>query len=373
MIQFTDKRLYLKGTCASYLLDPNTGAVRYYTNKGQTANLETSVTMGEIRAGLGNPISAIIPSDSAVNVNFAAADFSLFAKAANAGAAINYSAVVPVCDVVTAEGTSLSIDVTKGAPAAFYGSSRILCYIQTVGEKSPISTDGTAYEVNTTTGVISDFTATSGQQYKVWYYTNKASAQVAAISTLIDPMVFTYIQQMAVYANSSGSAQDAGTRVGWVYAVVPYLKLGGNASLNGDQSNPDTTSLTGQAVSYDDDVVSATCSNCGASNLAYYIYAPDDGSENVTGIAVVGGVFSVAKSTQGNQIPGRLVMANSQLVVPNPAGLIKYTATGAPSGTTVSADGKVTAGATTGDFDVTMEYPADGTAEYTNTVSVSIV
>ena len=90
-------------------------------------------------------------------------------------------------------------------------------------------------------------------------------------------------------------------------------------------------------------------------------------------IAVVGGVFSVPKSTQGQQIPGRLVMANSQLVVPNPAGLIKYTATGAPSGTTVSADGKVTAGATTGDFDVTMEYPADGTAEYTNTVSVSIV
>lgn len=371
MIQFTDKRLYLKGTCAAYLIDPSTGAIRYYTNKAQTANLETSVTMGEIHAGLGNPISAIIPSDSALNVNFAAADFSLFAKGANVGSALNYNAVVPVCQTVTAtSGGTLKISVTDGAPVAFYGSADVLCYVQTVGDASPIGTDGTAYTIGSD-GTVYGFTAVSGKQYKVWYYTNKASATVIPISTLIDPMILTFVQQMAVYANDAGG-QNSGTRVGWVYAVVPYLKLGGNASLTGDQSTADTTSITGQAVAYDDEVVSATCSNCGAGNLAYYIYAPDDGSESVTGIAVVGGTFSVAKSSKA-QIPGRLVMANSQLVVPNPAGLIKYAVSGsAPTGTSVSADGVVTAGSATGDFDVTMTYPATGTAQYTGTVAVSI-
>lgn len=369
MIQFTDKRLYLKGTCAAYLIDPSTGKIRYYTNKAQTANLETSVAMGEIRAGLGNPISAIIPSDSALNVNFTAADFSLFAKGANAGSTLNYNAVVPVCQTVTATSTALTVDVSDGAPVAFYGSSDIVCYVQTVGDSSAIGTDGTAYAISTA-GVVSGFAATSGKQYKVWYYTNKASAEVIPISTLIDPMILTYVQQMAVYANSTGG-ESSGTRVGWVYAVVPYLKLGGNASLTGDQSNADTTSITGQAVAYDDEVVSATCSNCGAGNLAYYIYAPDNGSEGVAGLAVVGGAFSVTKSTSA-QIPGRLVMENGQLVAPNPTSLIKYAATGAPSGTTVSADGVVSAGSTTGDFDVTMTYPATGTAQYKNTVSVSV-
>lgn len=372
MIQFTDKRLYLKGTCAAYLIDPSTGKIRYYTNKAQTANLETSVAMGEIRAGLGNPISAIIPSDSALNVNFTAADFSLFAKGANAGSTLNYSAVVPVCEVVTPKSGVTSLQVTvsdTGVPAAFYGSSKLVCYVQTVGDTSSISDDGEAYTIGTD-GTVADFVATSGKQYKVWYYTNKASAEVIPISTLIDPMILTYVQQMAVYANSTGG-ESSGTRVGWVYAVVPYLKLGGNASLTGDQSNADTTSITGQAVAYDDEVVSATCSNCGAGNLAYYIYAPDNGSEGVAGLAVVGGTFSVTKSTSA-QIPGRLVMENGQLVAPNPTSLIKYAATGAPSGTTVSADGVVSAGSTTGDFDVTMTYPATGTAQYKNTVSVSV-
>lgn len=51
MITFTDKRLYVKGTCSAILSDKNTGDIVYFSDKFQTGNMTTSVTTGEIRAG----------------------------------------------------------------------------------------------------------------------------------------------------------------------------------------------------------------------------------------------------------------------------------------------------------------------------------
>ena len=65
MIQFTDPKLYLKGTCLGIGADPKTGQILFYDNKFQTANFQTSLTMGEIRAGLGNAIATMLGSDSA--------------------------------------------------------------------------------------------------------------------------------------------------------------------------------------------------------------------------------------------------------------------------------------------------------------------
>lgn len=369
MITFTDRRLYLKGTCMALCLDPNTSEVLYYTNKAATANLETSVTMGEIRAGLGNPVSVILPSDSSLNVTFTASDFNLWVKAAQVGATLNYNAVVPVCQTITATGTSLTLDVTDGAPVPFYGSGEQLCYVQETGVAGTMAATGTPYPISDA-GAISGFTAVSGKTYKVWYYTNKASAQVATIESLFDPKVVTFIQQMAVYTNE-GVAGGTGTRVGWLYAVVPFLKLGANAGIVGDQSNADTTELSGQAVAFDSDVVSATCANCEASALAYYIYAPDDAAESISGLAVVGGVVSLAKSATA-QIPVKLVMANGELVTPNPYTLCSYTGAGLPTGTSVSTAGVVTAGTTAGNGEVTIAYPATGTAEYECVINVEV-
>lgn len=370
MIKFTDKRLYLKGTCQAILSDPVTGQIMYFSNKYQSSNITTSVTLGEIRAGIGNPIVAIIPSDSALNVDFKAADFSLWAKAAQVGAALNYNAIDMVCQIVDADSATLKIDVTGGTPVAQYGYSKAFAYVQTVGEAAPIGITGTPYDISTD-GTISGFTATTGKQYKVWYFVNKASAQVAALSTMFDPGVYHFSAQMAVYSNDVTSAQNEGTRVGWVYVIVPRLKMSGTADMTGDQSTADTTSTSGQAIAFDEDTISATCDETQASTLAYYIYVPDNAAEDISGLAVVGGVISVPKS--GNaQTPVRYVMANGQLVTPTDYASMKYTLTSAPSGTTVSASGLISAGSTTGDCEMTIQYPASGTAEFTTVVNVSI-
>lgn len=372
MISFNDQRLYVKGTCQAQATDPTTGQIVYYSNKFQTGNITTSVTMGEIRAGLGNAVAAIIPSDSALNVEFTSADFSLWAKAAQLGGSLNYNAPTPVCEVVTATGTTLTVDVTSGIPVAPLGQSEVRCYVQKVGESSKIGVDGVPYAI-TSAGQVQGFTATSGAQYKVWYWVNKASSQVATISTLFDPKTVYFTAQVAVYANSgAASSGNEGTRVGWLYIIVPFLKLGANGGIVGDQSNNDTTSMSGQAVAYDETKVSAACSDCAAGTMAYYIYAPDDESSAIEGLAVVGGVVSATKSAT-TQIPVQFVMANGQLVRPATyATGFTFTASGAPSGTTVSNAGVITAGSTTGDFDVAITYTS-GSNVYNATVAVSVV
>lgn len=370
MISFTDKRLYVKGICSAIASDPITGQILYYSNKFQTGNFQTEVDMGEIRGGLGNPIATILPSDSAVNVEFTAADFSLWAKAAQVGASLNYNAVSMVCTRLVAEGNTLTIDVSGGAPVAQYGYSQPFCYVQEVGEASPIAQDGTPYPINAQ-GEISGFTAAEGTKYKVWYFVNKASAQVAELSTLFSPKVVHFTAQIAVFANDASAAQNEGTRVGWVYAIVPRLKLGGSATLTGDQTTADTTSMSGQAISFDSDVVSDSCQACEGGTLAYYIFVPDNSSESIAGLAVVGGEVSLPVSTSA-QIPVKYVMADGSLVN-GPYASMKYTATGEPSGTQVSETGLVSAGATAGDFEVEIAYPAEGEAEHTCTVSVSVV
>lgn len=372
MIKFNDPRLYLKGTSEAILTDKANGNIVYFSNKFQTANIAASVTMGEIRAGIGNAIAAMIPTDAAFNVNFTAADFSLFAKAAQAGATLRYGAPVMVCQTATASGTTLNVDTAEGTPVAQLGMSEIVCYVQEIGKASMIATGGIAYTLNQSTGAVEGFTAENGKQYKVWYFVSKAGAQLATVTTNIDPKVLHFSAAMAVYSNESGGA-NSGTRVGTLYVVVPSLKLGGDGSgVNGDQTTADTTSVTGQAVAYDETVISGECDECGsgASVLAYYLYVPCDGATKIQGLALVGGVLTVPKSSTKTITEFKLVMADNSLTNPDPA-FMTYELESAPSGTSV--DGSVlTTGATTGDATITANYD-DGTDEFTFEGTLSVV
>ena len=162
--------------------------------------------------------------------------------------------------------------------------------------------------------------------------------------------------------------------MGWLYVIVPNLKLGGNGGIVGDQTTADTTSMSGQAIVYDAETVGENCNACsgGGSALAYYVFVLDNGAEAIQGLAVVGGAVNVATSSTA-QIPVMFVMQNGQLVKPAAYGTgWTFTATGAPNGTTVSNAGVVTAGATTGDFEVTATY-TDGTNTFNLPVNVSVV
>ena len=377
MIKFSDPRLYAKGTSNVVLTDPVTGNIIYQSDQFTTASITTSVSLNEIRAGIGNPIVAMLPTDASVSVEFTAADFSLYEKAAQVGADVTYGAPVPAAQIVTAaNGTgALTLDVSETTPVAQLGFSDIFCYVQKVGTTSLLQSvgGGQAYALDPDSGVISGFSGVAGEDYKVWFFVRKTVAQQATITTLMDPKIVHFTAAIAVYRNM-GNTSTSGTLTGWLYVTIPLLKLQANAGINADQSTADTTVISGQAISAADTTVSPLTDLCGqvGNNLAFYVYSPCSEANIIQGLAVVGGLVSVEKSSTA-QIPVMFVMPDNSLVPPADYSTgFTYTGAGLPSGTTVSGSGLISAGSTAGDAEISIEW-TDGDATFTCPVNVSVV
>lgn len=356
MIRFSDKKLFLKGTAEAILIDKATGNIRYYSDKFQTANVQASVTMGEIRGGLGNAIVAMLPSDAGLTVEFNAADFRLEAKAMQAGAALSFGAPVMVCQTVNATDATLKIDVSEGTPVQALGMSGVYAWVQEIGAASLIAQGGTAYTLSPLDGTVNGFAASAGKNYKVTYFVNRENAQVATVTTALDPFIGYFMAAMAVYSNAGGATNE-GTREGTLYVIVPSLKLGANAGVVGDQTTPDTTSMSGQAIAYDDDTITEGCDGCaGAGNpLAYYVYVPCDTTSGIQALALIGGVISVPKGGS-TQAEFRLVMQGNSLAMPDQA-FMSYEMTTPVEGVSVSNTGLLTAtGEAAGDGELTATY-----------------
>ena len=177
--------------------------------------------------------------------------------------------------------------------------------------------------------------------------------------------------QIPVYSND-GNPGASGSRVGWLYVVIPRLKFDGTGGgIQTDQSTAAQTILRGVALSADEAVVSGTCSDCTSSIFAHYIMVEDEGASVFEGIAVIGGVVSLPVSTTA-QIPVRLVAGNGELVqVGDTTTGWTYTLKGAPTGTNVSASGLITGGTTPGDCSCVVTYE-NGGDPLTATIQVSV-
>nr|DAZ54209.1 MAG TPA: hypothetical protein [Caudoviricetes sp.] len=369
MIRFNDPNLYTRGICSAQFADMTTGDIYFSSNKFQEGNITPSSNSDPLRAGLGNGIATIVESDADIQVNFTQANMDLKTKLAGVGAGVTYNAVAPVCQVVTADSAALKVDVTEGVPAAQYGMSKAVCYVQEVGTASAIAADGIAYGI-AADGTVSGFTAVSGKQYKVWYFVEKLSAMCGKLTTAMNGKVGLFTAQMAVYSNVNAKTNE-GTRWGWLYVHVPLKLQADTAVVTGSQSNYDTTAIVGRAISADELVVSGQCEDCSGSALGWYVLVPDGDADVVTGlVAAIGGVISVPKSGTA-QVRPQAVMANGQLVALDPA-KCTYAMTGAPSGTTVGqSTGVIMAGETTGDADMTVTFRY-GDKSFTAQCAVSV-
>jgi len=369
MIRFTDRRIFVKGTCNVLLEDIRTGDIVYQSNKMSVGDITPSATLNEIRAGLGNPIAAMISSDASLTVNFEAADFQLWAKAAQLGTSVTYSAPVPTCKTAKATGQTLVVDVSDGVPVPELGSKTAYAYVQTVGESSHIAEDGTAYPISST-GEITGFSATSDVTYKVWYFIEKVNAKKAVIGSFIDPKTVRFIAQIAVYSNLNNGSTSQGTRIGWLYYTIPYMKMQADASITGDQNNNDVTKISGTALAYEDPDLLADCNSCFTTTLGYMVYAPDESLDTVKGLVVVGGIMTITNGDSA-RIPIRFVMADGSLVEPtNYSDGFTYTvAAGSESVISVTDDGILTA-LTFGEGECDVTYTDPNGNVYTCTIIV---
>lgn len=361
MIQLNNKYLFAKGTCNVVVSDPTTGKIDYQSNKVQTSQLTTSVSMNEIRAGLGNAIAIQLPSDSAVNLELTAADFSLKTKAMQLGSTVTYNAAAPVCEVIVASGTTLTVDSSVSAVAP-QGFSKAICYVND-GQ----SDASTAYEIGENNQVVG-FTAENGKTYKVYYWVQNASAQQMTAYSVFAPAVKHVTIQIAVYSNDGTSSAQQSSLAGWLYCIVPRMQFSAKADTDGSQTGNDVSALSGTALTYDPESEADVCTDCGLSELAYWVYVPNgDALQSVKSLVVIGGGLSLVNGSSA-QIPVRFLMDDGSLVVPDYS-LMTYTS-GSSSVATVSATGLVTA-AGTGSTTISVALTSDPTKTASVPVTVT--
>lgn len=354
---------------------PLSGEVLYYSNKLTEATGTTSVTMGEIRAGVGNPIVAVIPSDSNATLEITDVNLSLAMRAYQTGGLHGYGAPTLVCQDIVATSNILKITTTTlGVPVAGQGFSEPFAYVQEVGAESTLSGDGVPYAINASTYAVTGFSAQSGKTYKVWYWVNAATTEYATVLANIDPTVVNVRLVYPVYSNVK--EDGTGSRIGSLVVVYPFLKLNGSAGITGNGSSNATTSISGTAISFEESIVQAGCGACsdGSADLVHYLYVPCSNSANaIQGMYLLGGEFHVSEG-EIVRVPFML-MVNGYPVEPDPA-LMTYVSSGdLPTGTTFNADSGVVAcnGSESGSFGVTASYTVDGAvvASCTGTVVVN--
>ena len=372
MITFTDPRLYVQGIGTAIMTDPETGDIKFFSDKFQEANIATSADDGIVNAGIGNAPVIMIPSNSNVSVNTTAADYNEYAKAAAVGGVLTYGAPVMTCQQVLASGTSLSISLAGGTPVKGAGMESIVCYVQEVGAASSIVNDGVAYTLDASTGAISGFTATSGKTYLVSYYVSQANASMTTISGNMKGKVVRFVFQRPIYKNVDEAASQ-GDLYGMMYEIIPRLQLmPDGASNNGNQTSPTTTGITGRAMSYDAETITGECTECSLNGapLMYRIIVPCDKTAGIQGIiAALGGEITLDTSTPSVQLRPAVVVNNVLTYDISPSDFT-YSVEVGDDHFTVSVDGEVTSDGTVAEGEVKVSYVV-GTNTFDSAINVT--
>lgn len=353
-----NRPLYAKGTMDVKCFDPGTNDLVYYSNKMSTSQLQSTVNLGAINAGIGNPVVIQIPDTPSLTMNLTAADFSLAGRALAVGGNVTYNGVVPVDEVAEATGATLTVDQTPIAPL---GGCDIIGYV---------GNDGTAYTIDPITKEIQNFTATAGEKYCVHYYVQNAGAQQFSVETLMNPAVVRTLISIPVYATESKKTNPMnGSRVGTLYITIPRMQFNGDISTEGSQTTPATTVMNGTALSYDEACEAGIqCGSSASPKLAYMVLELFGSAEQfATGLAIVGGNEIDVTVGATAPIPVKYVMDDGSLG--NPLMTDLTFVSGTPAVATVSDQGVVT-GVANGTSDVTIT--SKGTKKLTTTAKVTV-
>lgn len=311
-IRLGDANTFLKGIVEQIYYDPTTGNIIGYDNVATDGAIETEVNLQEITGGFGNPVVGVIPDSTRMTGSYTSAAFSLHTRKLITGGNLHYGGVTPVCEVVTAVGTTLTVTKT---PAKHYAQpaadEMAWCYVKPVGAAGY---QGTNYGVDISTKQV-NYTAIAGQNYEVFYFVENSSSQVLELPDMFNPSVVTISQKYGVYAKQNSTVSH-GTLQGYLYVVVPRAILNGNAGVSANQTDAATTDGSWMALSPDQN--SLVCEDCAnaTKTFAYYIYVPCGGeTAAVEDLAVIGGGVSVKVGATA-QIPVVYVMPDGSTQTP---------------------------------------------------------
>lgn len=314
-IHFGDPNLFVKGMVEAVLNDPLTGNIVGYDNVTTDDSLDVSQNLGAIEGGFHNALIMNIPDSARVSGSLTSQAFSLEARGHMFGKDATYGAVTPTCETITASGTSLTVSKT---PVKAYGQNDSdtygWCFVRPSGASD---WNGTNYNVDLSTGVIQDFTATSGNSYDVQYFISNASAKVLPIPVAMIPRVLSLTLKFGVYLRSNDGSVAEGTLAGYLYEVFPRVQLTGNGGHTANQTDTAKTEYQWQALAPNGASAMPNCAFCAdsAGNYGYYIWCPCDSTvQNVSYWLFAGGNSTSAAAGAKVTVPFLYVMKDGTFV-----------------------------------------------------------
>lgn len=345
--------LYVKGT-SLFTAFRGDGSTRFWSNKVQTSQFQTSINLGGINGGAGNPLLINIPDTPDVSIDLTMANFIMEAQASNVGATITGNGKVPHREVVTfgADGKA-SI---SGIPVVPLGSSNSSLSGTLKKISKETINEGVVFEYNEDSNsyYFSYDGATEGAVGCVEYYIEKPDALQYAISARPEPEILRGVIRMDLYYADVNTDPNKGSHVGYIYITIPRLQWTAETNIEGSSTNPAATAVKAKALGAEIDEGTG-CTEDDKLTLAYVTVEllGNDWTESAERMFAAvnpinlapGGTKVIACKYIDGMLVNNLTPASEyvEFAVENDSTVV-----------TVDANGKVTAGEASGSANITV-------------------
>ena len=258
--------IYLKGMAdlKAFLAD---GSIRYSTNKLQTSNINTTLNLGSINGGVGNPILINIPDSPDMSLEITSAAFSIEGQASAVGAEIYGGGKTPFTEaVVFGANGKASISGIPVAPLGA-GSTELVGTLLCVGSRTNALNMGITFtKKEDGTYEFTYAEAKEGDKACVEYYIERPETLQYEISGNPTPEILRTVISMPMYSSDVGDP-TRGTHIGDLLVTIPKMQWTAETALEGSQTANTGTVLKAKALGAED-LESEMCDDP-KMNLAY--------------------------------------------------------------------------------------------------------
>lgn len=220
--------------------DQDTNALIVQSNSLTTSGLDLSLTMDEVRGGMGNALQGFVPHTTGFGLTAEDSLFDLNYMALNCGGAITAGAdVMTVTTITTTVNNQITAPTT---PKAMSNSTDIVGWYKLAN-----ATDN-AWTVATFVGSVATVSnLPSGSTICLKYFHADASAREFTISGAFFPAVVRAVLTFKLLktGSSGGGSQSV---IGELQFEVPNFQFAGNQSYSVSSSGTATTPLSGMAL-----------------------------------------------------------------------------------------------------------------------------
>lgn len=334
------------------------------------SSLEVSLGSAPVRGGRGNQLQYIYYHTGEMKFTLTDTQWNLGMLGATVGSDVN-------TNTNSYQEASLTLTSTTGGdmdagvtPLAFSGSGTIYGWATTHDQTATYRvafTAGSPYTFETLAADGSPVLGQIGETVCVRYYVATPAAQYVTVNANMIPKVVKLV--METQLNSSDSTSN---KIGIVQIIAPTVTLSGAFTLSMKADGVSNTPLTGTALAYNGAPGTDACAN--EPYYARLIEIVDSANwyDNVIGLSVVGGDFTMANSATETLNVFAIPASGAAFKAPNAD--LDFAISGTPSatGTTVGLHtGIVSSDVTDGTAVIKVNITAKTTIDTTVTVTVA--